>query len=66
MKKRFALGVLMAGVMLGAFAAETRYYQIHGSQNVGPEYCAEVWPGSQFNGLRQGSGPYYYISCIKY
>ncbi|AKU21753.1 hypothetical protein [Massilia sp. NR 4-1] len=66
MKKKIALGVLMAGVMLGAWAAEERFYQIHISQNEGPSYCGQVWPGSQFNGVRQGSGPYYYIACIKY
>ncbi|WP_148715541.1 hypothetical protein [Chitinolyticbacter meiyuanensis] len=64
--KRFALGVLLSGLMLNAFAAETRYYEIHGSQTVGPEYCNQVWPGSQYNGLRMGFGGSYFISCIKY
>ncbi|AKU21752.1 hypothetical protein MJ904_15940 [Massilia sp. MB5] len=65
MKKKFALGALMAGIMLSAFAAETRYFRLHYSQNVGPEYCEQVWPGSHFNGFRQDAAPYYYISCVK-
>ncbi|WP_338849106.1 hypothetical protein V8J88_09140 [Massilia sp. W12] len=67
MKKLFAAAcLLLAGSAMPAFAAETRYYQIWGGAEVGPEYCNQVWPGSQFNGLRQGFGGYYFISCIKY
>ncbi|KAF0813689.1 hypothetical protein IGB42_02042 [Andreprevotia sp. IGB-42] len=66
MKKFVALGVLFFGVMLNASASEVQYFRIYGNQIVGPDYCSQEWPGSTFNGLRQGMGDYYFISCIKY
>ncbi|MBV1775947.1 hypothetical protein KSF73_09485 [Burkholderiaceae bacterium DAT-1] len=66
MKKAILLASMLFASTLSASAAETRYYSIWGNQQVGPEYCNQVWPGSQYNGVRMGFGGYYYISCIKY
>ncbi|SMC25721.1 hypothetical protein SAMN02745857_02252 [Andreprevotia lacus DSM 23236] len=67
MKKFVALGVLFCGMLMNASASESRYYQVSGNVTVdGPSFCQSAWPGSTYNGLRQGSGPYYYVACIKY
>ncbi|WP_156970730.1 hypothetical protein [Andreprevotia chitinilytica] len=66
MKKLFALGVLLCGVMLNVSASEVRYYLVSGNSNAGGQsYCDAVWPGSQYFGVRMGSGPYYYVACTK-
>ncbi|SMC20752.1 hypothetical protein SAMN02745857_01038 [Andreprevotia lacus DSM 23236] len=64
MKKCFALGLLLlCGLMSNASAMEIRYYQVY--TGGGQSYCDWVWPGSEYFGVRQGSGPYYYVACKK-
>ncbi|SMC20757.1 hypothetical protein SAMN02745857_01039 [Andreprevotia lacus DSM 23236] len=62
MKKFIALGLLLCGMMSNAFA-ETRYYEV--TSGGGQSYCDAVWPGSQYNGVRQGWNNFYFVACMK-
>ncbi|UXY17207.1 hypothetical protein N8I74_09425 [Chitiniphilus purpureus] len=66
MKKRFALGLLLCGMMMNVFAAQVLYFMVSNNTNVdGQAFCDSAWPGSTYHGVRMGNAEYYYVACMK-